>query len=157
MLESFAYLNSKSTFVSFVSTFPLLLQRVSLSLSPVSSFLLFFSDLIFPAVLDPSYFSLKRLFVGVCRAAESEGRVLDLGVLVPSASVLRRLSEEFFVLATSELGARESVRALMASPGGSWSLVRSEDLPKGLSDGDDGNRSSEGTPSVSGSSRVGDS
>ena len=97
MLESFAYLNSKNTFVSFVSTFPLLLQRVSLSFSPVSSFLLFFSDLIFPTVLDPSYFSLKRFLVGVCRAAESEGRVLDLGVLVPSASVLRRLSEEFFL------------------------------------------------------------
>ena len=157
MLESFAYLNSKNIFVSFVSTFPLLLQRVSLSLSPVSSFLLFFSDLIFPTVLDPSYFSLKRLFVGVCRAAESEGRVLDLGGLVPSACVLRRLSEEFFALVSSELGTWKSVKGLMAYPEGSWSLVRSEDLPKGLSDGDDGSRSSEGTPSVSGSSRVGDS
>uniref|UniRef100_A0A2N9HBC9 Uncharacterized protein n=1 Tax=Fagus sylvatica TaxID=28930 RepID=A0A2N9HBC9_FAGSY len=108
-------------------------------------------------VLDPSYFSLKRLFVGVCHAAESEGRVLDLGGLVPSACVLRRLLEEFFALVSSELGTRESVRGLMASPEGSWSLVRSEDLPKGLSDGDDGSRSSEETPSVSGSSRVGDS
>uniref|UniRef100_A0A2N9G9C7 Uncharacterized protein n=1 Tax=Fagus sylvatica TaxID=28930 RepID=A0A2N9G9C7_FAGSY len=97
-------------------------------------------------VLDPSYFSLKRLFVGVCHAAESEGRVLDLGGLVPSACVLRRLLEEFFALVSSELGTREFVRGLMASPEGSWSLVRSEDLPKGLSDGDDGSRSSEETP-----------
>jgi hypothetical protein len=43
----------------------------------------------------------------------------------------------------------------MASQEGSWSLVRSEDLPKGLSDGDDDSRSSEETPSVSGSSRLG--
>jgi hypothetical protein len=79
MLEFFAYLNSKKDTLSlFVLSFPLLLQRVSLFFL-VSPFLLFFSDLVFPAVLDPSYFSLKRFFVGVCRVAESEGRVLDLG------------------------------------------------------------------------------
>uniref|UniRef100_A0A2N9I9R1 Uncharacterized protein n=1 Tax=Fagus sylvatica TaxID=28930 RepID=A0A2N9I9R1_FAGSY len=42
----------------------------------------------------------------------------------------------------------------MASQEGSWSLVRSEDLPKGLSDGDDDCRSSEETPSISGSSKA---
>ena len=73
--------------------------------------------------------------MGVCRAAESEGSVLDLGGLVPSDCVLRSLSEEFFGLVSSELGIQESVRGLMVSQGGSWSSVRSEDLPKGLSDG----------------------
>jgi hypothetical protein len=33
--------------------------------------------------------------VGVCRVAESEGRPIDFGDLVPSDSVLRRLSEDF--------------------------------------------------------------
>ncbi len=86
--------------------------------------------------------------------AESEGRVLDLGGLVPSACVLRCLSEEFFDLVSPELDTQKSVRGLMASQEGSWSLVRSEDLPKGLSDGDDDNRSSKETPSVSSSSKA---
>uniref|UniRef100_A0A2N9FPT7 Uncharacterized protein n=1 Tax=Fagus sylvatica TaxID=28930 RepID=A0A2N9FPT7_FAGSY len=42
----------------------------------------------------------------------------------------------------------------MVSEGGSWSSVRSEDLPEGLSDRDEVGRSSEETPSASGSSRV---
>uniref|UniRef100_A0A2N9FP09 Uncharacterized protein n=1 Tax=Fagus sylvatica TaxID=28930 RepID=A0A2N9FP09_FAGSY len=40
----------------------------------------------------------------------------------------------------------------MASERGSWSSVRSEDLPEGLSDRDEGTRSLEETPSISGSS-----
>ena len=40
----------------------------------------------------------------------------------------------------------------MANEGGSWSPVRSEDLPEGLSERDEGTRSTEATPSVSGSS-----
>uniref|UniRef100_A0A2N9HB13 Uncharacterized protein n=1 Tax=Fagus sylvatica TaxID=28930 RepID=A0A2N9HB13_FAGSY len=42
----------------------------------------------------------------------------------------------------------------MASEGNSWPLVRSEDLPEGLSDRGKGDHSSEETLSVSGSSRV---
>uniref|UniRef100_A0A2N9F9M4 Uncharacterized protein n=1 Tax=Fagus sylvatica TaxID=28930 RepID=A0A2N9F9M4_FAGSY len=40
----------------------------------------------------------------------------------------------------------------MVSEGGSWTPVRSEDLPEGLSDRDEGTRSLEETPSISGSS-----
>uniref|UniRef100_A0A2N9F3Y4 Uncharacterized protein n=1 Tax=Fagus sylvatica TaxID=28930 RepID=A0A2N9F3Y4_FAGSY len=40
----------------------------------------------------------------------------------------------------------------MESEGGSWTSVRSEDLPEGLSDRDEGTRSLEETPSISGSS-----
>ncbi len=86
--------------------------------------------------------------------AESEGRVLDFGDLVSSACVLRRLSEELFDLVSPALDTWKVVRGLMAFQGGSWSLVRSEDLPKGLSDGDEGSRSPEETSSVSGSSRA---
>ena len=42
----------------------------------------------------------------------------------------------------------------MASERGSWSSVRSEDLPEGLSDRDEGSRFLEETPSVSGSSKA---
>uniref|UniRef100_A0A2N9GE05 Uncharacterized protein n=1 Tax=Fagus sylvatica TaxID=28930 RepID=A0A2N9GE05_FAGSY len=105
-------------------------------------------------VLDSSHFSLRRFFVGVCRVVESEGRVLDLGDLVPSACVLRCLSEEFVDLVFPELDTWKLVRGLMVSQEGSWSSVRFEDLPKGLSDGDDGSRSLEETPSVSGSSKA---
>uniref|UniRef100_A0A2N9HHJ2 Uncharacterized protein n=1 Tax=Fagus sylvatica TaxID=28930 RepID=A0A2N9HHJ2_FAGSY len=42
----------------------------------------------------------------------------------------------------------------MVSEGGSWSSVRSEDLPKGLSDRDEDSHSIEDTPSISGSSRA---
>ena len=86
--------------------------------------------------------------------AESEGRVLDFGDLVSSACVLRRLSEELFDLVSPVLDTWKVVRGLMAFQGGSWSSVRSEDLPKGLSDRDEGSRSPEETPSVSGSSKA---
>uniref|UniRef100_A0A2N9EKL8 Uncharacterized protein n=1 Tax=Fagus sylvatica TaxID=28930 RepID=A0A2N9EKL8_FAGSY len=42
----------------------------------------------------------------------------------------------------------------MVSEGGSWSSVRSEDLPEGLSDRDEGSRSIEDTSSISGSSKA---
>ncbi len=92
--------------------------------------------------------------MGVCRVAESEGRALDFGDLVPPDSVLRRVSEELFSLSFPALNMWRVVRESMASQGGSWSSVRSEDLPKGLSDRDDGSRSSEETPSVSGLSKA---
>ena len=58
----------------------------------------FFSNLVFLVALDPSHFSFRRFFVGVCRIAESEGRAVDFGDLVPSGCVLRRLSKELFDL-----------------------------------------------------------
>ena len=42
----------------------------------------------------------------------------------------------------------------MVSEGRSWASVRSEDLPEGLSDRDEGSRSMEETPSISGSSKA---
>jgi hypothetical protein len=86
--------------------------------------------------------------------AESEGRVLDFGDLVPPGCVLRRLSEELFDLVFPALDTWEVVKGLMVSEGNSWSLVHSEDLPEGLScEGESGGQS-EGIPSVSGSSRA---
>jgi hypothetical protein len=73
--------------------------------------------------------------------AKSEGRVLDFGDLVSSACVLCRLSEELFDLVSPALDTWKVVKGLMAFQGGSWSSVRSEDLPEGLSDRDEGSRS----------------
>jgi hypothetical protein len=92
--------------------------------------------------------------VGVCRIAESEGRAVDFGDLVPSGCVLRCLSKELFDLVFPALDTWKTVKDLMASEGNSWSLVRSEDLPEGLSDRDESGCSSEETPSVSGLSKV---
>jgi hypothetical protein len=89
----------------------------------------------------------------VCREAESGGRALDFGDFVSSDSVLRRLSEEFFDFAFPALDTLRVLRGLMVNERGSWSSVHSEDLPEGLSDRGD-TRSSEETPSVSGSSRA---
>jgi hypothetical protein len=97
---------------------------------------------------------LKRFFVGVCREAESGGRVLDLGDLVSPDSVLRRLSEELFDFVFPALDTWRVVRGLMATERGSWSSVHSEDLPEGLSDRGEDSHSTEVTPSVSGSSRA---
>ena len=86
--------------------------------------------------------------------AEREGRALDLGDIVSLGCVLRRLSEELFDLVSLALDTWKVVKGLMVSEGNSWSLVRSEDLPEGLSgEGGSGGQSEE-TPSVSGSSRV---
>uniref|UniRef100_A0A2N9EPN1 Uncharacterized protein n=1 Tax=Fagus sylvatica TaxID=28930 RepID=A0A2N9EPN1_FAGSY len=78
--------------------------------------------------LDPLHFSLKRFFVGVCREAESGGRVLDLGDLVSPDNVLRGLSEELFDFVFPALD--------------TWKVVRED------------SHSTEDTPSVSGSSRA---
>jgi hypothetical protein len=86
--------------------------------------------------------------------AESEGRAIDFGDLVPPDCVLRRVSEELFNLSFPTLNVWRALRDRMAAQGGSWSSVRSEDLPEGLSERDEGSRSPEETPSVSGSSRV---
>ena len=92
--------------------------------------------------------------MGVCREAESGGRVLDLGDLVPPDSVLRRLSEELFDFVFPAIDTWRVVRGLMATERGSWSSVHSEDLPEGLSDRGEDSRSTEEAPSVSGSSRA---
>jgi hypothetical protein len=113
------------------------------------SFSFFLRFVVFFATLDHS---LRNFFLGVCRTVESEGRPISFGDLIPSSCVLHRLSEEFFELVSPALNTWREVRALMASERGSWSSVRSEDLPEGLSDRDEGTRSLEETPSISGSS-----
>ena len=92
--------------------------------------------------------------MGVCRIAESDGRPIDFGDLVPSDCVLRRLSEELFTLVFQTLSTWRVVRDSMVPERGSWTSVRSEDLPEGLSDRGEDSRSQEEAPSVSGSSRV---
>jgi hypothetical protein len=104
---------------------------------------------VFFATLDHS---LRNFFLGVCRTAKSEGRPISFGDLIPSGCVLHRLSEELFELVSPALKTWREVRALMVSKGGSWTSVRSEDLPEGLSDRDEDTRSLEETPSISGSS-----
>ena len=86
--------------------------------------------------------------------AESEGRAIDFGDLVPLDCVLRCVSEELFNLTFPALCTWRVLRDTMATAGGSWSSIRSKDLPKGLSERDEGSRSPEETPSVSGSSKV---
>ena len=54
----------------------------------------------FSSTLDPPYPSLRNFFVGVCRVAESEGRPICFGDLIPADCVLRRLSEELFAFAS---------------------------------------------------------
>jgi hypothetical protein len=114
----------------------------------------FLSDLVFLVALDPSHSPFRNYFVGVGRIAESEGKAVDFGDLVPLDCVLRRLSKELFALAFPALSTWKTVKDYMASKGNSWSLVHSEDLPEGLSDKDEGDHSSEETPSISGSSKV---
>jgi hypothetical protein len=104
--------------------------------------------------LDSLYFSLKRFFVGVCREAESGGRVLDLGDFVSPDSVLRRLSEELFNFVFPALDTWRVVKGLMVTERDSWSSVHSEDLPEGLSDRGEDSRSTKETPSVFGSSKA---
>ena len=72
--------------------------------------------------------------MGVCREAESGGRVLDLGDLVSPDSVLRRLSEELFDLVFPVLDTWRVVKGSMATERNSWSSDNSEDLPEGLLD-----------------------
>ena len=117
-------------------------------------YLLSFSNLDFLVALDPLHSSFKNFFVGVCRIAESEGRLVDFGDLVPLDCVLRRLSEELFTLTFSALSTWKMIRDFMASEGNSWSLVRFEDLPEGLSNRDESGHLSEETPSISSSSKV---
>ncbi len=57
--------------------------------------------------------SLRNFFVGVCRVAESEGRPVDFGNLVPSDCVLRCLSEELFSLVFPALSTWRVVRDSM--------------------------------------------
>ena len=90
----------------------------------------------------------------MCRIAESEGRPINFGDLIPSSCVLHRLSEELFELVSPALNTWREVRELMVSEGGSWASVRSEDLPEGLSNRDEGSHSIEDTSSISGSSKT---
>jgi hypothetical protein len=55
----------------------------------------------------------------VCRVAESEGKAVDFGDLVPTDCVLRRLSEEFFALAFLTLSTWKMVKDFMAFEGNS--------------------------------------
>jgi hypothetical protein len=91
--------------------------------------------------------------VGVCRVAESEGKPICLGDLVLADCVLRRLSEDLFTLASSEISTWKLLKDRMASEGSSWHHVWSEELPSELSNREDGGNSIDETPSVSGSSR----
>uniref|UniRef100_A0A2N9HFQ4 Uncharacterized protein n=1 Tax=Fagus sylvatica TaxID=28930 RepID=A0A2N9HFQ4_FAGSY len=86
--------------------------------------------------------------------AESEGKAIDFGDLIPLDCVLRRVSKELFNLSFLALSTWRALRDTMATAEGSWSLVHSEDLPEGLSDRGEDSRSTEETPSVSGSSRA---
>jgi hypothetical protein len=140
------------SFFALCSAASVLALLALLSFSGESSSFFLFSDLgSFLATLDHS---LRNFFLGVCLMVESEGRPISFGDLIPSSCVLHRLSEEFFTLVAPALSTWRVVRELMASERGSWSSVRSEDLPEGLSDRDEGSSSSEETPSVSGSSRA---
>jgi hypothetical protein len=62
--------------------------------------------------------------MGVCRIAESEGRPMDFGDLVPSDCVLRRLSEELFSLVFPTLRTWREVRDTMLSERGSCGSFR---------------------------------
>ncbi len=103
--------------------FPLLVSR---SVSPLE--LLFsgefpcpfsFSGLVFSVALDPSHPSYRNFFVEVCRIAKSEGRALDFGDLIPTDSVLRRLSKELFDFASPTLSTWRLIKDRMASEGSS--------------------------------------
>jgi hypothetical protein len=107
----------------------------------------------FSIALDPSHFSLRNLFVVVCRVVESEGRAICFGDSISADCVLRRLSEELFALAFPALSTWKTLRHFMASEGSSWPSIWSEELPKGLSDREDEGNSFDETPSVSGSWR----
>ncbi len=85
--------------------------------------------------------------------AESEGKPIYFGDLILADCVLRRLSEELFALAFLVISTWRSLRGRMASEGSSWPQVRSDELPEGLSDREDGGNSLDETPSVSSSSR----
>ena len=119
------------------------------------SFLVHFSFRFnFSIALDPLNSSFRNFFVGVCRIVESEGKAAHFGDLIPVDCVLHRLSEELFALAFPALSTWKTIRSFMASEGNSWPLVRSLDLPEGLSDRGEGDHFLEETPSVSSSLRV---
>ncbi len=84
--------------------------------------------------------------------AESEGRPICFGDLIPADCVLRRLSEDLFAFALPAISTWSLLRSRMASEG-SCHEVRSEELPSGLSDREGGGNSKDETPSVSSSSR----
>ena len=88
--------------------------------------------------------------------AESENRAICFGDLIPADCVLCRLVEELFAFASPAINTWRLLRGFMASEGSSWPEVRSEELPEGLSDREDEGRSTEETPSVSGSSKGGE-
>ncbi len=77
----------------------------------------------FSIPLDPLHSSFRNFFVGVWRVAESEGRAICFGDLVPADCVLRRLSEELFALANLALSTWRVLRDLMAFEGSSWPSV----------------------------------
>ena len=84
---------------------------------------------------------------------KSENRPIYFGDLISTNCVLRRASEELFSLVFLALSTWRVVKGSMASEGNSWSSVHSEDLPKGLSDREQGETSSNRNPSVLGLSK----
>uniref|UniRef100_A0A2N9F9M7 Tf2-1-like SH3-like domain-containing protein n=1 Tax=Fagus sylvatica TaxID=28930 RepID=A0A2N9F9M7_FAGSY len=76
-----------------------------------------------------------------------------LFLLIPTNYVLHRLSEELFALAFPGLSTWKTIRGFMVFDGNSWPSIHSEELPKGLSDREEEENSSEETPLVSSSSR----
>uniref|UniRef100_A0A2N9FJN7 Uncharacterized protein n=1 Tax=Fagus sylvatica TaxID=28930 RepID=A0A2N9FJN7_FAGSY len=111
------------------------------------------NSLVFLVALDPSHPSFRHFFVGVSHIAESEGRAVDFSDLIPADSVLRRLSEELYAFAFPALNTWRLIKDRMASKGSSWHKVRSEKLPSGLSNREDGGNLADETPSVSGLSK----
>ncbi len=85
--------------------------------------------------------------------AESEGRPICFGDLIPADCILCRLLEELFNLAFPAISTWRSIRGHMAFEGSSWPQVRFDELPEGLSDREDRGNSLDETPSVLGSSR----
>ena len=85
--------------------------------------------------------------------ADSEGRAICFVDLIPTDCVLRHLSEELFALAFPAISTWKLFRGHMASEGSNWPQVRSNELPKGLSDRKDGGNFFDETPSILGSSK----
>uniref|UniRef100_A0A2N9HZ47 Uncharacterized protein n=1 Tax=Fagus sylvatica TaxID=28930 RepID=A0A2N9HZ47_FAGSY len=70
--------------------------------------------------LDPSHSSFMNFFVGVCRVAESEGKAICFGDLVPTDCVLRCLSKELFALSSPAISTWKLLKDCMASEGSNW-------------------------------------
>ena len=127
----------------------------ALSLSSLSSPVSFlaFSPIFFLGSAGSLTFFVYELFCWCLSGAESEGKAICFGDLVPADCVLHRLSEEFFALASLAISTWNLLKDCMASEGSSWYQVQSEEFPSGLFDRENGGNSTDETPSVSSSSK----